>query len=169
MKNKQLALITGVGKETGIGFETARQLANMDYQVIITSRKQEVADQLAGILIVNGLDVVPMALDVTNETIVKAVAEQIGLQFGKLDVLINNATSFPDKFETADVDLAEVKNVFDSNFIGAWSTIKHFTPLLRKSEHARIVNVSSGSGSYSGEGYSLLNPWKDLISVPSLH
>lgn len=109
-----------------------------------------------------------MELDVTDETIVKAVAEQIGLQFGKLDVLINNATSFPDQFETAGVDLAEVKNVFDSNFIGAWSMIKHFTPLLKKSKHARIVNVSSGSGSYSGEGYSLLHPWKDLISVYSI-
>ncbi len=168
MKNKQLVLITGVGKQTGIGFETARQLANMNYQVIITSRKQEAADNLAGILIEEGLDLVPMALDVTDETMVKAVAEKIDLRFGKLDVLINNATSFPDKFDTAGVDLIDIKNVFDSNFIGAWSTIKYFTPLLKKSEHARIVNVSSGSGSFSGEEFNLLNPWRDVISAYSI-
>ena len=168
MKTKQLVLITGVGKQTGIGFEVARQLASMDYRIIITSRKQETADQLAGILTQDGLDVVPMALDITNETMVKVTAEQVDLQFGKLDVLINNATSFPDKFETASVDIADIKNVFDSNFIGAWSMIKYFAPLLKKSEHPRIVNVSSGSGSFGGEEYSLLNPWRGLISVYSI-
>jgi NAD(P)-dependent dehydrogenase (short-subunit alcohol dehydrogenase family) len=168
MKTKQLALITGVGKQTGIGFETARQLANMDYQVIITSRKQETTDQLAGMLIAEGLDIVPMAVDVTDEIMVKAIAEQVDLRFGKLDVLINNATLFPDKFDTVSVDLADIKNVFDSNFIGAWSTIKYFTPLLKKSEHARIVNVSSSSGSYNGEEYSLLNPWRGIISAYSI-
>jgi NAD(P)-dependent dehydrogenase (short-subunit alcohol dehydrogenase family) len=168
MKNKQLVLITGVGKQTGIGFETARQLGNMNYQVIITSRKQETADNLAATLIEEGLNIVPMALDVTNETMVKAVAEEIDLRFGKLDVLINNATLFPDKFDTVGVDLADIKSVFDSNFIGAWSTIKYFTPLLKKSEHARIVNVSSGSGSFVGEEYSLLNPWRGVISAYSI-
>ena len=47
MNIKQIALITGVGKPTGIGFETARQLASIGYQVIMTARKQETADQLA--------------------------------------------------------------------------------------------------------------------------
>jgi NAD(P)-dependent dehydrogenase (short-subunit alcohol dehydrogenase family) len=168
MKTKQLALITGVGKLTGIGFEAARQLANLDYQVIITSRKQETADQLAKTLIAEGFDVVPLVLDVTDEAMVKAAAEQIDLQFGKLDVLINNATAFPDQFETVSTDLADIKNVFDSNFFGAWSMIKYFTPLLKKSEHARIVNVSSGSGAYNGEGYSLTNPWRGIISTYSL-
>jgi NAD(P)-dependent dehydrogenase (short-subunit alcohol dehydrogenase family) len=168
MNTKQLVLITGVGKQTGIGFETARQLANLGYQVIITSRKQEAADQLAGILIEEGLNIVPMALDVTDEIMVKAVAEQVDLRFGKLDVLINNATLFPDKFDTVSVDLADIKSVLDSNFIGAWSTIKYFTPLLKKSEHARIVNVSSGSGSFDGEEYSLLNPWRGVISAYSI-
>ena len=168
MSTKQLVLITGVGKQTGIGFETARQLANLGYQVIITARKQSTADQLAGILIQEGLDIVPLALDVTDETMVKAVAEQVNRQFGKLDVLINNATLFPDKFDTVSVDIADIKNVFDTNFTGAWATIKYFVPLLKKSEHARIVNVSSGSGSYGGEEYSLLNPWRGVISAYSI-
>jgi NAD(P)-dependent dehydrogenase (short-subunit alcohol dehydrogenase family) len=168
MKNKQLALITGVGKQTGIGFEMARQLANLGYQVIITARKQEVAYDLASILIKEGLDIMPMALDVTDETMVKGVAAQVDLRFGKLDVLINNATLFPDKFDTVTVDLADIKSVFDSNFFGAWSTIKYFTPLLKKSKHARIVNVSSGSGSFAGEEYNLLNPWREVISGYSI-
>jgi NAD(P)-dependent dehydrogenase (short-subunit alcohol dehydrogenase family) len=111
---------------------------------------------------------VPLALDVTVESMVKEVAGQIDLRFGKLDVLINNATLFPDRFDTAGVDLADIKNVLDTNFLGAWSTIKYFTPLLKKSDHARIVNVSSGSGSFEGEEYSLLNPWRGIISAYSI-
>ena len=168
MNIKQLALITGVGKETGIGFETARQLAIMGYQVIITARKQETADHLARMLTREQLDIVPLALDVTDETMVKDAARQIEGRFGKLDVLINNATLFPDKFDTVSVDLADIKNVFDTNLIGAWSTIKYFTPLLKKSENGRIVNVSSGSGTYGGEEYSLLNPWRGVISAYSI-
>jgi NAD(P)-dependent dehydrogenase (short-subunit alcohol dehydrogenase family) len=168
MSTKQLALITGVGKQTGIGFEVARQLANMGYQVIITARQKETALQLAGILTAEGLDIVPMALNVTDEIMVKAVAQEVDLKFGKLDVLINNATLFPDKFDIVTVDIADIKKVFDSNFFSVWSTIKYFTPLLRKSAHACIVNVSSGSGSYGAEGYSLLNPWRGIISAYSV-
>ncbi len=168
METKQLVIITGVGKETGIGFEVARQLAAMNYRVIITSRKQETANALADILNSEGLDVVPLALDVANESMVKAVADQINEQYGKLDVLINNATLFPDQYETTSVDLADIRNVLESNLIGSWSTIKYFTPLLRKSEHPRIVNVSSGSGTFGGEGYSLVNPWRDIISAYSI-
>lgn len=168
MKNKQLALITGVGKQTGIGFEVARQLANQGYQVIITARKQETAEQLAGLLIKEQLDIVPMALDVTDEVMIQTVAAEVNNRFGKLDVLINNATLFPDQYDTETVDLDDIRNVFESNFIGVWGTVKHFIPLLKKSEHPRIVNVSSGSGSFGGEGYSLVNPWRDVISAYSI-
>lgn len=168
METKQLALITGVGKDTGIGFETARQLAQLGYRVIVTARKQETADHHAELLKKENLDIIPLALDVADETAVKATAAKVDERFGRLDVLINNATTFPDKLETISADLAQVRNAFETNFIGSWSTIKHFTPLLRKSERGRIVNVSSGSGSYGGEPYSLINPWRDFISVYSL-
>jgi NAD(P)-dependent dehydrogenase (short-subunit alcohol dehydrogenase family) len=168
MSTTQIALITGVGKETGIGFETARQLAIMGYQVIITARKQETVDHLARMLTEEQLDIVPLALDIIDETMVKAVAGQIEGRFGKLDVLINNATLFPDKFDTVSAELDDIKKVFDTNLIGAWSMIKYFTPLLKKSEHARIVNVTSGSGTYGGEEYSLLNPWRGIISAYSI-
>lgn len=168
METKELVLITGVGKETGIGFEVARQLTDLNYRVIITARSQEAADQLAEILTSEGRDVVAMTLDVTQENMVQAVANQINEQYGKLDVLINNATLFPDQYDTVGADLQDIRNVFETNVIGAWSTVKHFAPLLKKSEHPRIVNVSSGSGSFGGTGYSLINPWRDIISAYSI-
>ena len=167
METKQLALITGAARKTGLGLEVARQLGNMGYKIIVTAREMERAEQAAALLIEEGLDIVPMALDVSDEAMVKAVAEEADRRFGKLDVLINNATEFPDQYHTVDVDMALVIKAFESNFFGAWRMIKYFTPLLRKSENPRIVNCSSGSGSIQGEEgeYTLVNPWRDFISV----
>jgi NAD(P)-dependent dehydrogenase (short-subunit alcohol dehydrogenase family) len=167
---KQLALITGAARKTGIGLEVARQLGNMGYQVIVTARELDRAEQAAQLLIDEGLDVIPLALDVAKEDMVKAVAEAVDRRFGKLDVLINNATEFPDQYHTVDVDMAAVIQSFESNFFGAWRMIKYFTPLLKKSDNPRVVNCSSGSGSLQGEEgeYTLVNPWRDFISVYSL-
>jgi NAD(P)-dependent dehydrogenase (short-subunit alcohol dehydrogenase family) len=170
MSSKQLVLITGAARKTGIGLEAARQLGNMGYQVIITAREMERAEQAAQVLIDEGLDIVPMALDVAKEDMVKAVADEVDRRFGKLDVLINNATEFPDQYHTVDVDMFDVIRSFESNFFGVWRMIKYFTPLLRKSDNPRIVNCSSGSGSLQGEAgeYTLVNPWRDFISVYAL-
>ena len=170
MIQKQLVLITGAARKTGIGLEAARQLGNMGYQVIITAREIERAREAAQVLIDEGLDIVPMSLDVAREDMVKEVAAEVERQFGKLDVLINNATEFPDQYQTVDVDMADVIRSFESNFFGAWRMIKYFTPLLRKSDNPRIVNCSSGSGSLQGEEgeYTLVNPWRDFISVYAL-
>ncbi len=167
---KQLALITGAARKTGIGLEVARQLGSMGYQVIVTARELDRAEQAAQLLIDEGLDIIPLALDVAKEDTVKAVAETVDRRFGKLDVLINNATEFPDQYHTVDVDMAAVIRAFESNFFGAWRMIKYFTPLLKKSDNPRVVNCSSGSGSLQGgEGeYTLVNPWRDFISVYSL-
>jgi NAD(P)-dependent dehydrogenase (short-subunit alcohol dehydrogenase family) len=170
MSIKQLVLITGAARKTGIGLEAARQLGHMGYQVIITAREMDRAEQAAQLLSDEGLDVVPMALDVAKEDSVRTAAEEVNRLFGKLDVLINNATEFPDQYQTVDVEMSDVIRSFESNFFGAWRMIKYFTPLLRKSDNPRIVNCSSGSGSLQGEAgeYTLVNPWRDFISVYAL-
>lgn len=165
-----MALITGAARRTGIGLEAARQLCNMGYQVITTAREYERAAQAADILIREGLDAVPLAIDVANEAMVKEAAAEVDRRFGKLDVLINNATEFPDQYDTVGVDIADVIRSFESNFFGAWRMIKYFTPLLKRGDNPRVVNCSSGSGSLQGEPgeYTLANPWRDFISVYAL-
>jgi NAD(P)-dependent dehydrogenase (short-subunit alcohol dehydrogenase family) len=165
MEHKQLALITGVGKASGIGYEVARQLSELDYKVIITARKLETAQTLAAQLQQEGIDAVPMALDISNEENVIAAAALVNQEYGKLDVLINNATLFPDRYDTLTVDLGDVKAVFDNNFIGYWSCIKYFTPVLRKSSHPRIVNVTSAVGSYGDPNYGLHHPFGGVVNV----
>jgi NAD(P)-dependent dehydrogenase (short-subunit alcohol dehydrogenase family) len=153
---KQIAVITGVSREMGLGFETARQLAALDYQVIITARELDRVQQLADKLTADNLDVTAKQLGITSDESVKQLASQLDRELGRIDVLINNAGAYYDAGgEPLAVDLEEVKAALDTNLIGAWRMAIEFVPLLRKSENGRIVNVSSGAGSFTDPIFGL--------------
>jgi NAD(P)-dependent dehydrogenase (short-subunit alcohol dehydrogenase family) len=151
MNSDKIALITGVSREMGLGFETAKQLADKGYKVIITARDFKKVKELA-----DKINVSAMTLDVTNDQSVADLAAEIDKQFGKLDVLINNAGAFYDQGgEPLAADMQFIKDAFDTNLFGAWRMAKAFVPLLKKSESGRIVNVSSGTGSFSDPIWNL--------------
>jgi NAD(P)-dependent dehydrogenase (short-subunit alcohol dehydrogenase family) len=77
----------------------------------------------------------------------------IGAEHGRLDVLINNAAIDYDTWESAsDADLTTVREAFEKNVLGTWQTTQALLPLLRRSDRARIVNVSSGAGALTDMG-----------------
>lgn len=148
----KIALITGVSRSMGLGFETAKQLASLGYLVIITARDIEKVTQLAA------EELTPMSLDVTDEKSVTALASAIEKKFGRLDVLVNNAGGFFDQGGVAlSTDIQFVKDAFDLNVLGTWRMVKAFKPLLEKSDSPRIVNVSSGAGSFSDPVFGMSN------------
>jgi NAD(P)-dependent dehydrogenase (short-subunit alcohol dehydrogenase family) len=137
----------------GLGYETAKQLADKGYKVIITAREFEKVKELA-----DKINVTAMALDITNDQSVQQLANDFEKQFGKLDVLVNNAGAFFDQDnEPLSADIQFIKDAFDTNLLGAWRMIKAFEPLLQKSESGRIVNVSSGAGSFGDPVFGLAN------------
>lgn len=149
----KIALITGVSREMGLGYETAKQLAGKGFRVIITAREFEKVKVLA-----DNISVTAMALDITNDQSVQKLATDIENQFGKLDVLINNAGAFFDQDnDPLSADIQFIKDALDTNLLGAWRMIKAFEPLLQKSESPRIVNVSSGAGSFGDPVFGLAN------------
>ncbi|MFF6883534.1 SDR family oxidoreductase [Streptomyces sp. NPDC012421] len=90
----------------------------------------------------------PFPLDVTDADDVTALARRVEEEFGVLDVLVNNAAINYDTARRAvSVDLDEVRRTLETNLFGAWRTTQAFLPLLRRSRHPRLVNVSSESGS----------------------
>lgn len=149
--NTQLALVTGAAK--GIGLEVARQLAAQGMIVILTARdgaKAEVAAQSIGD------NVIGKALDVTSDASVQQLVAALEADYGRLDVLVNNAAGYVDWMEKASTaNFAAVEAVLATNLFGAWRVIQAFLPLLQRSQHGRIVNVSSGAGSHADPNFGL--------------
>ncbi len=145
----KFALVTGASRETGLGREIARQLAQEGFRVILTARQLPAAETHAHALRAEGLDVVADALDVTDDASIAALRGRIEVAHGRLDVLINNAGGFYDADAQAlTTDLWLAHQALELNLFGAWRMIQAFVPLLEKSPHPRIVNVGSAAGSF---------------------
>jgi NAD(P)-dependent dehydrogenase (short-subunit alcohol dehydrogenase family) len=144
---KKVALVTGANR--GIGFETARQLGQKGVTVVVGARSLKAAEEAAATLKSEGLDAVPVKLDVTNAQDREAAAKLVGEKFGKLDILINNAGVGDDLFQqkTAETSDEELQTVFGTNVFGMVGVTRALLPLIRKSPAGRIVNLSSILGS----------------------
>lgn len=148
---EKLALVTGVSRETGLGLQTARQLSAVGFNVIITVRSLQNSAQLA-----SDRNFILKQLDISDDESVGALAKSVDQEFGKLDVLINNAGAYFDQGgNSLESDMNFIKEAFDTNLLGAWRMITAFAPLLKKSSHGRIVNVSSGAGSFSDPDFGM--------------
>jgi NAD(P)-dependent dehydrogenase (short-subunit alcohol dehydrogenase family) len=146
-----IALVTGANR--GIGLEVCRQLAQRGYTVILGARDIQKGQQAAAGLGTLQGRVLPYALDVTDGQSVQRLYEQIEAEFGRLDVLINNAAILYDTWQhVLNADLKVVHEALETNTFGAWRMCQVFMPLLRRSAHARIVNVSSEAGSLASMG-----------------
>ena len=150
-----VALVTGSGH--GIGFEVVRQLARGGMTVFVTARDAGIAAAAARLLVGEGLDVRPGTLDVSDDASVERLAAEVEAGFGALDVLVNNAAVFADWSETvATADLGDARRVVETNLFGAWRVvIQAFLPIVRRSAHGCIVNVSSGAGSHGEPRFGL--------------
>ncbi|MGH8428349.1 MAG: SDR family oxidoreductase [Gammaproteobacteria bacterium] len=154
MQDKLVALVTGANK--GIGFQIAKDLATHGFTVLVGSRNLERGEAAAKSV---GVDAHALQLDVTDQTSIAAAAERIRNEFGRLDVLVNNAgishagksgRSLEEIVQSGRASVAsldEVRAVFETNVIGVIGVTQAMLPLLREAPAGRIVNVSSGRGS----------------------
>ncbi|MBD2431135.1 MULTISPECIES: SDR family oxidoreductase [Fischerella] len=141
-----IAIATGANR--GIGLEVTRQLARQNITVILGARDLEKGKAAAETLAKEGLEVLPRWLDVTNQESIDRLAAQVKEEFGRLDILINNAGILYDTWQQAiNANFDTVREALETNTFGPWRMCQAFIPLLRQSKHGRIVNVSSGAGS----------------------
>ena len=155
MPDKRIALVTGANQ--GIGLQIAKDLVAQGLTVLVGSRNLERGEAAAREV---GAGAHALQLDVTDAASVAAAAERIRRDFGRLDILIQNAaisntgkgeaTSVEDYARTtrpSNVSLDEMRAVWDTNVFGVLAVYQAMLPLLRAAPGARIVNVSSGVGS----------------------
>ena len=142
-----ISIVSGANR--GIGKEVSRQLAEQGFTVLLTARSLQKAQNAATDL--GSHNLVPAQLDVTDPVSIRALHEYVLAEFDQLDVLVNNAAINYDTWQGAsNADLGTVRETFETNVYGPWRLCQTFAPLLRRSPHPRIVNVSSSAGSLKG-------------------
>jgi NAD(P)-dependent dehydrogenase (short-subunit alcohol dehydrogenase family) len=140
MENERIALVSGGNR--GIGLEVSRQLSERGITVVIGSR-----DEARGRAAAEGLagNVVPHQLDVADAGSVDRMAAYLEDEFGRLDILVNNAAISNDEGQRGlDADLDRVKESMEANLFGAWRLCEAAIPLMQRHGYGRIVNVSTG-------------------------
>ncbi len=170
MQDKPVALITGANQ--GIGLQIAKDLAAHGFTVLVGSRDLERGEAAART--VEG-DAHALQLDVTDQASIAAAAGRVRNEFGRLDVLVNNAAisntglrpgmsveEYSQSTRPSVVSLDEVRAVFETNVFGVLAVTQALLPLLREAPAARIVNVSSGAGSLTMNADPAF-PWRSIF------
>jgi NAD(P)-dependent dehydrogenase (short-subunit alcohol dehydrogenase family) len=155
LPDKQIALVTGANQ--GIGLQIAKDLVGHGFTVLVGSRDLGRGEAAAKEI---GPGAVALQLDVTDHASVAAAAARIQGEFGRLDLLIQNAaisnTGLPAGMTIAEyskstrpsvVSFDLLRAVWETNVFGVLAVYQAMLPLLRASPISRIVNVSSGVGS----------------------
>jgi NAD(P)-dependent dehydrogenase (short-subunit alcohol dehydrogenase family) len=143
-KSRSIALVTGANK--GLGNEVARQLGLLDMTVLLGSREKVRGEAAAADLAASGLDIRAIQLDVTNADSVAAAADRVQKQFGRLDVLINNAGIHVGR-PALEITAADMRKTYETNVFGMVAMINAMLPLLKSAPHPRVVNVASTTAS----------------------
>jgi len=156
MQDKRIALITGANQ--GVGLQVAKELAASSITVLVGSRNFATGESAAREI---GPGAIALCLDVTDRASIADAATRIRNEFGRLDLLVNNAAisnvrkqqlglSIQDYAKislASNASLDEMRAVWETNVFGVLAVYQAMLPLLRASSDARIVNVSSGAGS----------------------
>ena len=152
--NDKIAMVTGANR--GLGLEAVRQLSQQGITTILTCRDVAKGEAAVQSLQQQGLPVVYHPLDITQESSVKVLQQWVQQQYGRVDILINNAGIFPDtsgpnEFISAfNVSVEVLRLGMETNLYGAFRMCQTFIPMMQAQHYGRVVNVSSGMGQFEG-------------------
>jgi NAD(P)-dependent dehydrogenase (short-subunit alcohol dehydrogenase family) len=164
--NGPMVVVTGGNR--GIGFEICRQLAARGANVILTGRNPAAGTAAIKTLAAQKLTAAFQPVDVTDAPSVAALGAFIENEYGRLDVLINNAGIIAKGEAPAlKVDLATVRTTLETNALGPLYLAQTLAPLLKRGKAARIVNMSSGMGELSDNsgGYAAYRISKTALNA----
>jgi len=142
------ALVTGANR--GIGLEVCRQLGREGMRVYLTARDAEAGEEAASQLRQEGAEIHFLRMDVARRESVREAAAALARQGVQVDVLVNNAGILGER-GVLDSPAEEWVETLSINFFGALWTSEAFVPAMVRAGYGRVVNVSSGWGSF-GEG-----------------
>lgn len=140
----KVALITGASR--GIGEATARLLAEQGAHVVISSRKQEDLDKVAASIVASGGKATAIAAHQGESAALKALIADIDSQFGRLDILVNNAATNPYFGHISDTEMSMVDKTLQVNIKGYFELAALASKLMKRGGGGAIVNIASING-----------------------
>ena len=140
----KIALITGA--TSGIGQATALKAAETGYDVIITGRRRERLEELAGAIRSKGADVLTLCFDVRQQPEVQAAIDSLGNKWKNIDVLVNNAGLAVGTNPIQEGILDDWERMIDTNVKGLLYVTRAVAPLLIARQSGHIVNIASIAG-----------------------
>jgi len=141
--NSKVAIVTGCS--SGIGLETALELARKNYKVYATMRNLSKKTELKEKSDSENLEIEYIGLDVNDENSVKNAILNILENENHIDVLVNNA-GYGIIGSIEDTSVKETKEIFDTIYFGAIRMIQNILPEMKKQSSGKIINVGSLAG-----------------------
>lgn len=136
--------ITGAGR--GMGVDLARAALAASHAVVATARRPEAVERAVGA----AENLLAVKLDVTSPADAEAAVREALEQFGRIDVLINNAASFQAGF-FEEVSPEQFRAQMEVNFFGALNVTRAVLPVMRQQRSGQVVTISSTAGVVAGE------------------
>ncbi len=140
------ALVTGANR--GIGYEVCRQLGRNGLHIILTGRDTRAVEEAAQQLAREDLSAQPETMDVSSRESVERCAARLSRNKVHVEVLVNNAGIFPPA-KLLGMDERGIREAMNVNFFGALWTAQAFMPGMLRRNYGRVVNISSGYGSFA--------------------
>jgi 3-oxoacyl-[acyl-carrier protein] reductase len=159
----RVALVTGAGSPTGIGFAAGRTLAQLGALVTIASTTDRIHDRRRE-LAAEGLEVDTGIADLTSTAEAAQLAADVTDRHGRIDILVNNAGTIRDNPLSA-FDDEDVAVVLDTNVTGVFNVTRAVVPYMISQRSGRIVNISSVSGEKGGRGQTNYAASKGAINA----
>jgi NAD(P)-dependent dehydrogenase (short-subunit alcohol dehydrogenase family) len=163
---EKVAVVTGGNR--GIGLEVCRQLAKLNYIVILTCRSEKKGIEATREFSKDEATVRHFTMDVTKPRQILELKDFLEKEYGRCDVLVNNAGIFLDKEGSFfNAELATIRETMETNVYGPVLLCQTLVPLMKKNGYGRLVNLSSGLGQLSemGAGFTGYRFSKTAINV----
>ena len=141
--DNKIILITGAS--SGIGEATARALATAGAAVVLGARRADRLEELAQDITAAGGRAIYRSLDVTSRDSVQSFADATVQEFGRIDVIINNAGIMP-LSPMASLKVDEWDRMIDVNIKGVLHGIAAVLPVMNRQGYGQIINISSIGG-----------------------
>ena len=137
----QLALVTGASR--GIGAATAEALAAAGAHVILTARDAKALEQVEDRIHTAGGTATIAPMDLAEPDAIARLATALATRWTALDILVINAAVLPQLTSVADIDPKAFNQALTTNVLATQTLLARFDPLLRKSNDARVIGLTS--------------------------